>query len=158
MGGRVGAVAKALGTPLMPWQQHVADVALEVDPATGLLAYREIDLTVPRQSGKTTLLLAVMVHRALRLGAPQNIAYTAQTRNAARKKWEDEHVKALEASTFGKRGLFTVRRSNGSEAIQWVNGSKHSFEAPTETASHGETLDLGAVSYTHLTLPTICSV
>ena len=42
-----------LGKPLMPWQQHVADIALEVDPATGRLAYREVVLTVPRQAGKT---------------------------------------------------------------------------------------------------------
>ena len=54
-----------LGTPLMPWQQRVADTALEVDPGTGRLAYREVTLTVPRQSGKTTLILALAVHRAL---------------------------------------------------------------------------------------------
>src|SRR5215207_2302173 len=59
-GGEVGRFAAALGTPLMPWQQHVADVAMEVDPDTGRLVYRRIVLTVPRQSGKTTLLLAKM--------------------------------------------------------------------------------------------------
>lgn len=52
LGPLVGEIASALGTPLMPWQQYVADVALEIDPDTGLLAYREIVLTVPRQSGK----------------------------------------------------------------------------------------------------------
>jgi len=36
----------------MPWQRYVADVILEVNPATGLLVYREWRLTVPRQSGK----------------------------------------------------------------------------------------------------------
>jgi hypothetical protein len=36
----------------MPWQRHVADVALETDPDTGLLVYRRVVLTVPRQSGK----------------------------------------------------------------------------------------------------------
>ena len=34
-GPRVGQVANLLGRPLMPWQQAVADTALEVDPATG---------------------------------------------------------------------------------------------------------------------------
>ena len=52
----------------MPWQQHVADVALEVDPATGLLAYREVVVTIPRQSGKSSLALAIMVHRAIGFG------------------------------------------------------------------------------------------
>jgi hypothetical protein len=40
-GGRAAEVAKALGKPFMPWQQHVADVALEYDPDTKLLCYRE---------------------------------------------------------------------------------------------------------------------
>ena len=41
-GGAVAAIATKLGTPLMPWQRHVVDVALEIDPATGLLAYRTV--------------------------------------------------------------------------------------------------------------------
>jgi phage terminase large subunit-like protein len=140
-------VAEKLGTPLMPWQRYVADVALEVDPETGELAYGEIGLTVPRQSGKTTLWLALMVHRALAFGPPagprQNILYTAQTRNDARKKFEDEHVKVLEGSSL--RRLFRTRMTNGSEAILWRNGSKHSITSTTEKAGHGETLDLGVV-------------
>jgi phage terminase large subunit-like protein len=131
----------------MPWQQYVADVALEVDPATGRLAYQEIGLTVPRQSGKTTLWLAMMVHRALGFGPPtgprQNILYTAQTRNDARKKFEDEHVQALEGSSLRK--LFRTRMTNGSEAILWRNGSKHAITSTTEKAGHGETLDMGVV-------------
>lgn len=132
-----------LGTPLMPWQQHVADVALELDPRTGLLVYREVGLTVPRQSGKTTLLLSAMVHRALGFGAKQRILYTAQTRGAARMKWEDEHVAALENTRLRK--LFTVRRQLGAEAIRWKNGSRHGISSNTEKAAHGETLDQGVI-------------
>jgi hypothetical protein len=143
MGGRVAEVARLLGTPLMPWQALVADVALEVDPESGLLAYREVILTVPRQSGKTTLLLAVMVHRALGFGSRQRVLYTAQTRNDARKKWEDEHVAVLQQSPL--RGMFRVRRSNGAEAIRWRNGSMHGVTSSTEKAGHGETLDLGVM-------------
>lgn len=127
----------------MPWQRYVADVALEVDPDTGLLVYREVGLTVPRQSGKTSLLLGVMVHRALGFGARQNIIYTAQTRTAARKKWEDEHLQTLESSKF--RRLFTPRKQLGQEAIRWKNGSRHGIESNTEKAGHGETLDLGVI-------------
>jgi Phage terminase-like protein, large subunit len=127
----------------MPWQRHVLDVALEVDPATGLLAYREVVLTVPRQSGKTLLLLCLMVHRALGFGSRQRILYTAQTRNDARKKWEDEHVRTLEESPFAS--MFSVRYNNGNEAIRWNNGSMHALVAPTEKAAHGETLDIGAI-------------
>ncbi|HEU4751527.1 MAG TPA: terminase large subunit [Armatimonadota bacterium] len=136
-------IAEVLGTPLMPWQRLVADVALEVDPDTGLLAYREVRVTVPRQSGKTTLTLSTMVHRALGFGTRQRIIYTAQTRGAARRKWEDEHVAALESSPFRK--LFSVRKQLGQEAIRWKNGSMHGIESNTEKAAHGETVDLGVI-------------
>src|SRR3954469_329284 len=78
LGGKVAEVAANLGQPFMPWQRHVADVALEVDPATGLLVYRKVGLLAPRQSGKTTELLSVMVHRALAFGQKQRqrISYT----------------------------------------------------------------------------------
>lgn len=145
-GPRVAEVAAELGTPLMPWQRYVADVALEVDPETGLLAYRDVILTVPRQSGKTTLLLAVMVFRALAsqaLGGPQVIDYTAQNRLYARKKWEDEHVAAVERSGFGE--LCRIRKSQSMEAILWNNGSRHQIISGTETAAHGEVVDLGVI-------------
>lgn len=142
-GPEVARIATALGTPsLMPWQQHVADVALEVDDG-GLLVYGEVVLTVPRQSGKTTLLLALMVHRALAFESAQRIIYTAQTRNDARRKWEDEHVRLLERSPLAS--IMQVRKALGFESILWTNGSNHSISSSTEKAGHGETLDLGVV-------------
>lgn len=143
LGPKVAAIAELIGQPLMPWQRHVADVALEVDPDTGLLVYREVNLTVPRQSGKTLLLLCAMVHRAQGFGRRQRILYTAQTRNDARRKWEDEHVEVLRRSPL--HPLFTVRKSNGSEAIHWRNGSMHGITSSTEKAGHGETLDMGVI-------------
>jgi predicted AAA+ superfamily ATPase len=66
----------------MPWQQLVADVGTQLveDPETGKLvpAWREVVVTVPRQSGKTTLVLGFEVHRALKWGGGQRVAYTAQ--------------------------------------------------------------------------------
>lgn len=142
-GGKVAKIAQALGTPLMPWQRYVADVALEVDPDTGLLAYRDVVLVVPRQSGKTTLLLATMVWRAL-AWPRQRILYAAQNRLSARSKWEEEHVATLEATrAFATK--FSVRKTNGDEAIRWRNGSRHGITSNTETAGHGETLDHGVV-------------
>lgn len=125
----------------MPWQRYVADVALEINPDTGRLAYREIGLTVPRQSGKTTLLLALAVHRALGFEDRQVITYGAQTRNDARKKWEDDYVTTLEVSPLRK--LFTVRKTNGNEAILFRNRSRWGITSNTEKAGHGATLDLG---------------
>jgi phage terminase large subunit-like protein len=142
LGGDVAAIAEQLGTPFMPWQRQVADVAMEVDPATGLLAYREVDLTTPRQSGKTTLELAVLVHRC-RTWARSRALYSAQDRIHARAKWEDDHVAALERSTFA--GEFKVRYQRGDEAIRWHNGSRHGITAPGEKAGHSDVLDLAVV-------------
>lgn len=126
----------------MPWQQYIADVSQEVNPETGLLQYRTVVITVPRQSGKTTLLLAKMVHRALAYGR-QTILYTAQTQKAARLKWEEEHVRILNESPF--RSMYTVRYGMGSEQIKWRNGSRHALTAPTEKAGHGDVVDLGVI-------------
>src|SRR5262252_3191012 len=63
-GGAVAKLARAMGKPMMPWQRHVADVALEID-ADGRFVYNLVLVTVPRQSGKTTLFGAVLDHRAI---------------------------------------------------------------------------------------------
>jgi hypothetical protein len=143
-GDRVAQIAEVLGTPLMPWQRHVADVALEVDPATGRLAYRTVVLTVPRQQGKTALLLAVWLQRALGFGGKQNIAWTMQSALEARQKWEDEHVPALMASPLAG-AVRKVRRTNGSEAVLFANGSNQQLMASTSSSGHGKSLDLGVV-------------
>lgn len=148
LGPKVAEVARQLGKPLMPWQQRVADVALEIDPATGVLAYREVVLLVPRQSGKTTLILATAVHRALAWAEKQNIVYTAQTRNDARKKWEDDHLPILDNSPIGKRKPkpYRARKTNGNEAVIWRhNGAMYGISASGETSGHGPTLDLGFI-------------
>jgi phage terminase large subunit-like protein len=131
-----------MGTPFMPWQQHVADVALELDPATGRFVYREVGLTVPRQSGKTTLLLSVIFARAL-AERHQNIRYTAQTGADARKKLIDDWLPAVESSPFHKRGLFKVRLTNGHEALKFRNGSHVGLIATTKKAGHGGSIDVG---------------
>lgn len=128
----------------MPWQQYVADVALELDPATGLLWYGEVVLTVPRQSGKTTMVLAVSTHRALAWDKPQKVVYTAQTRGKARQKWAEEHVPALQKSVFADL-MGRPRYANDSEHLPWLNGSRYGIEAGTETAGHGSTLDVAFI-------------
>jgi hypothetical protein len=126
----------------MPWQRLVADVAMEVDPRTGRLVYGEVDLTTPRQQGKTKLELAVLVHRA-RTWAGARMLYAAQDRIHARAKWEDDHVAALERSPFAEE--FRVRYQRGDEAIRWHNGSWHGITAPGEKAGHSDVLDVAVV-------------
>lgn len=126
----------------MPWQQHVADIALEYDAQTGEQLYREIDLLVPRQSGKTTLLLSLIVHRALAWGKPQLTHYTAQTGDDAIEKWK-EHVELLNNTPL--RRYFDTNDTNGQRALEWANGSKYRPKAPTVKGGHGKTLHQGIV-------------
>jgi hypothetical protein len=151
-GTAVARIAAQLGQPLMPWQRYAADVALEVDPATGWLVYRDVTLVVPRQSGKTTLILSVKAHRALAMGREaakfypsqgptQFILYAAQKLLAARRKFVEEHLPLLEKSPL--RARFRKRLSNGSESIRWDTGALDGITANTETSGHGPSLDLG---------------
>ena len=126
LGGTAATIAEALGTPLMAWQRQVLDTALEVDPA-GHLAFRDVVLTVPRQSGKTTIALALIILRAL--SAPrQQIRYTSQTGLDARKKWSDDWLPVLEQSPFTR--YFKVRMANGHEALCPTMGAFNRWSAP----------------------------
>jgi phage terminase large subunit-like protein len=136
-------VADLLGKPLMPWQRYVVDVALEIDPDTGRLVYSEIDLTVPRQSGKSTLILAKAVHRASATqfyGPRQQIVYTAQTRKDSRKKWEEDYLEILKASRVFKSKV-VEHLGNGNEHMRFPNRSRFGIESTTEKSGHGGTLD-----------------
>jgi phage terminase large subunit-like protein len=125
----------------MPWQRQVLEVALELLPGrTHRLAYRQVILTVPRQSGKTTLLLILILLRAL--GIPrQNIKYTAQTGGDARDKWMDDWLPVLESSEFASQ--FRPRKTNGHESLIFRNGSRQGLVATTKKSGHGGVLDLG---------------
>lgn len=140
----------------MPWQRQVAAVALEIDPETGLPAYRTVVLTVPRQSGKTTILLSLFLQRCMsevwrangRPDGPkpgrQRCIYAAQTQKDARNKWESDYVADMEASSR-LAGKFSVYRGSGREAIKFPNGSSIGITANTEKAAHGQVLDLPVI-------------
>jgi hypothetical protein len=145
LGPAVAAIADMLGQPLMPWQRQVADVGLEM-LEDGRPAYRSVTFTVPRQSGKTTVILCWEIQRVLgwakMLGQPQRVLYSAQTGKDAREKLLDDQVPLLDPN---KRllGVNRVIRTNGSEAIVFNNGSRIGTLASGADSGHGKTLDLG---------------
>lgn len=144
LGAAVGVLAERLGTPLMPWQQHVADVGLELQD-DGTPAYREVILTVPRQNGKTTLILGWELQRAIgwaQLEGPQHIAYSAQTGKDARDKLIDDQFPVLERHRK-LLGIGRFRRANGNEGVSWLNGSRLGLLASSEESGHGRTIHLG---------------
>jgi len=142
LGPAVGMVAAMLGKPLMEWQQHVLDILLEIDPNTGELVYTDWTLTVPRQSGKSILILAKASHRCLAtkfFGPNQTVAYAAQTKLKATNKFERDYARAI---GFGARKIKArVRTGNVNVDIRYPNGSLFAVEAVTEKAGHGDTLD-----------------
>ena len=141
-GPALGAIAKELGQPLMPWQQEVANVGLEIGD-DGRPAYREVIVTVPRQSGKTILSLGWQLQRALgwRDHGPQRIVYSAQTGNDARKKLVEDHCPLLEPRR-AKLGIRRILRGMGNEAIEFRNGSRIVLLASSSDSGHGKTVDL----------------
>lgn len=127
----------------MPWQQHVADVALEINPKTGRLVYRRVVLTVPRQSGKTTLQLALFLHRMLAFDTQQVAMYAAQNGLDARNKLKREWNPMLERSLFAD--AYATSWVTGAEALLFNNGSRLQVSAGTEKSGHGQTLDLAVI-------------
>ncbi|WP_320069869.1 hypothetical protein [Micromonospora sp. RTGN7] len=151
-GPAVARISSQLGQPMMPHQRYIVDTSLEVDPATHALVYRDVTALLPRQSGKTTVVLPVRVHRAVAMPAEvrkyaphqqgrQRILYAAQRRQDAREKWVDDQLPILEASPF--RAKYRKRLANGSEALIWRTGAYDGITSNTETAGHGKVLDLG---------------
>jgi hypothetical protein len=142
LGPAVARVAAALGRRNMPWQQYVADVGGEVDDA-GRCVYSLLVVSVPRQSGKTTLDLAQSVQRCL--AAPRRkVWHTAQTGQDARKKWK-ELAEDVMASPLAELVDGKPRSSNGAESLVFVNGSNLRPHPPTRDALHGEQSDLNNI-------------
>jgi hypothetical protein len=133
-GTRAGIIADALGTPFLPWQQYAADIAGEVWP-DGTYRYKVVVVTVPRQSGKTTLMRAVGCDRCMARDA-LGCFYTAQTGKDARERWQDL---AVQITSSPLAPLVHLRRAAGNERVVFANGSMFRVFAPVATSLHGYT-------------------
>lgn len=134
-GGRVSIVADALGTPFLPWQRYTANVAGERDESGRGYRYKVVVVTVPRQSGKTTLMRAVGVERCITYD-DFGCFYTAQTGKDARARWADL-AKQVKRSPF--RTQVTIRQAAGQERLVFPNESVFQVFAPTASSLHGYT-------------------
>lgn len=137
-GPALAEVARMVGVELMPWQAHVATVALEHDES-GRLVYREVAVGVPRQSGKSTLLWVLILWRMLSTPG-QKVIYGAQNRLSARNRLFDTWMPRLRRSQLGS--MFTLGRATGAESLRCSNGSQMTLLSSEESAGHGDTLDL----------------
>jgi hypothetical protein len=145
LGAEVAAAAKSFGVTLMPWQRQFADVATELFPGTHTPCYREAICTVSRQCGKTALVAAFAIHRALMWGSPQSIAYSAADGKSARAKVLDDLVPMFTARDAPLRSAITkVQRGSGSEGIVFETGSRLFTLNSSEDSGHGLTIDFCA--------------
>ncbi len=81
-------VAALLGKPLMPWQCYAARIMSQRTHDGTRWRYPVVVITVPRQSGKTTLMRAVLTQRAITRDGSR-IFMTAQTGKDAAERWRD---------------------------------------------------------------------
>ncbi len=146
LGGRAAKVSELLGFTPMPWQRMVWDVGLELK-SDGKPAYRQVWITVPRQSGKTTTVLVIEVDRAVNWAAdlgPQRIAYSAQSRDDGAKKLVNDQMPILEASPLTK----FVRKNGkgiGNEHVLFKNGSRIMVLSVQADSGHGKVLDVAVL-------------
>lgn len=142
----------------MPWQQHVALVAGELvvdEEASSMLgreiwvpAYPEDITTIPRQSGKTSLIWSRINHRALRWKAfdraAQSIAYTAQSGSDGRKKFRKELEPRIHRSQLW-RYVRKPRFSAEDTGLDYRNDAVFSVWNTAQSSGHGDILDYGVL-------------
>ncbi|KZE91187.1 phage terminase large subunit family protein [Microbacterium sp. TNHR37B] len=140
-GAAIAAIARSLGWEPMPWQQEVWDVATEVDDH-GNYVYEKVLITVPRQSGKTTLFGPVQIHRAIEL-ANARVYFTAQTGDDAR-----TIMKTLIGRVEGSSRLaphVAGKRSAAQTGMVFPNKSEVWAFPPLPAKIHGKTPNLVGV-------------
>ncbi len=158
-------IAREIGQPLMPWQHQVLDIAGELlteaecrkyGVPIGTPAYRELWITVMRQSGKTTVVVITLADRCIdpsrrwEAGSKTaaNCLYTAQNGRAARRKLlagPASLLKVLQSSKSIDDRIVKVLRGVGQEEIRFRSGATIVPGNNTESAVHGETLDFGVI-------------
>ena len=137
--GPVFRTAREMGLQLMPWQRHVLDVALEERP-DGRLKYDEVNLTVPRQNGKTTTIVPLTMLIVLTQDN-RAIAYSAQGISEALQKWRYEMMPKLEKSPIGKGAGIKYLKSIGLAGVECTKtGSVLRVLPSNESTGHGPTI------------------
>lgn len=137
---RVAALsAKVLGRELMPWQVQASALLNEHNAGVRVRPFTVV--TIQRQAGKTTWLLAEALERCLFGGPFRRVWYTAQNGQYAREKW-GELVAELTGPGAPLRRQIEAKFTNGTERLVFPNGSTLRPFPPTKDALHSMQSDL----------------
>ncbi|MGO3679185.1 MAG: hypothetical protein ACTJF6_08800 [Microbacteriaceae bacterium] len=139
MVGRVAAMAKSAGKPLLPWQDHYVRGRTEIDPETGTLRYSRTVTSTPRQVGKTTTDGFTSMANVLHLGPNRRAWYTAQDGTKAREVFR-EFMDTIEKTPY-RPALAKLLRGNGAELIQTVRGGQYRPFVPNHESLHSKQAD-----------------
>lgn len=144
---RMAKLAWAIGRPLIPWQAYALRVITEI-AEDGLPAYRFFVITIPRQGGKTELVL-VMVVDQMTLPCPDNlpersILYSCQSGNEGRSRLETKFVPTLKKSPLWDALGFKARMGMGLADLHCPDmGTRLGIMNSSDDSGHGPTLFLG---------------
>ena len=132
-------VAAWLGFKLMPWQALVLRVLTEMHPDRRP-KYRHAVVMVPRQSGKTALMLIVLIAR-LMLGW-QQVVFAGQSGQAGRTRMTETFWPRLVRYELDLIFGLDLRKGNWPDIKRPESGSRIATWGGSEDANHGDTLDL----------------
>ena len=143
-GGEVAKIAAAKGRPLMPWQRDAVDVALELDPDTGLYWYDTVVVTVQRQAGKTDLFGVVADHRCLTI--PRARAWLTMQQGKDASAWMRNEWHESVPAEWAAKGHVEKSLRAGSEGLYWpATGGRFQVFAPKRDAMHSKQSDLTGI-------------
>ena len=134
-GGEIAALSKRWANRSCPTSGRSSISAPSDVPTARGTNTRYVIVTLPRQSGKTTLMTPVQLHRLIK-HANLSAFFTAQNGVKAKARFMDT-VKLVRESPLAS--YFAPRLAQGSEQIATGNGSTLKLFPPTEEALHGET-------------------
>ena len=133
-------VARMLGLKLMPWQALVLRVITEMRP-DGRPKYRHVTILVPRQNGKTVLMLVLLFWRLVFRPWAQ-VVFAGQSGQAGRDRMTETfwpRIARFELDTvFG----LELRKGNWPDFKRPESGGRVVTWGGSEDANHGDTLDL----------------
>lgn len=132
--------AEAMGLPLTPQGAELAALLNARTPA-GARLYSELVALIGRRATKTTSEFAELIGRCAKYPRLR-ILTTAQDGTRAREILRGTVMDDLEAAGFLRRGLARFRYANGSEAIEFNNGSVIKSVPPTPSKFRSKAADV----------------
>jgi Terminase large subunit, T4likevirus-type, N-terminal len=131
----VADLSAAFGLVLDPWQEDVLKAAMG-ERSDGRWASQRVGLSVPRQNGKSVLLLARSLAGALLFGERLIVVSAHEADTYRESTWTDLQNLIDSSSALAKR-VKAVMNAINRESVTFTNGARVKFKARTGTGGRG---------------------